>query len=53
MPHMLHTHAAKLNLVSGSQISKKLACGDIGNGALAEPQVIANAVKAAVLPVNC
>lgn len=50
---MLHAHAAKAYVVSGSQISKKLACGDIGNGALAEPQVIADAVKGAVLPVNC
>ena len=30
------------------QISKKLACGDVGNGALAEPQAIAEAVRKAV-----
>ena len=35
------------------QISKKLACGDVGDGALAEPQAIAEAVRAAVLPREC
>ena len=32
------------------QISKKLACGDVGNGALAEPVAIAEAVRGAVFP---
>ena len=35
------------------QISKKLACGDVGDGALAEPQAIAQAVRAAVSPMEC
>lgn len=34
------------------QISKKLACGDVGNGALAEPHAIADAVREAVKPVK-
>ena len=34
------------------QISKKLACGDVGNGALAEPQAIAEAVRGAVCSPN-
>ncbi|CAK0786727.1 hypothetical protein CVIRNUC_009941 [Coccomyxa viridis] len=34
-------------------ISKKLACGDVGDGALAEPQAIAEAVRAAILPREC
>ncbi len=32
------------------QISKKLACGDVGNGALAEPSAIAEAVRGAIFP---
>ncbi|CAL5222125.1 g4443 [Coccomyxa viridis] len=31
-------------------ISKKLACGDVGNGALAEPAAIAEAVRGAIFP---
>ena len=40
-------------VVMRMQISKKLACGDVGDGALAEPQAIAEAVRAAVLPREC
>ena len=35
------------------QVSKKLACGDIGDGALAAPEVIAESVHKAVAPSRC
>ena len=44
---------ADLGVMMRAQISKKLACGDVGDGALAEPQAIAEAVRAAILPREC
>lgn len=52
-PGSISAVANSCNLGCHVQISKKLACGDVGNGALAEAQAIADAVREAVGAALC
>jgi len=42
----------KLGVTVVPPVSKTLACGDVGNGAMASPEAIANACKAALVAMG-